>query len=294
MARKKIIVDMDGALCDFVASFKKAVHSVGYTFDLNLSKSYDLKKAINTTVADAQRVITEIFMQDSFWRGLPVFDPSMVQVFERLCKNYDVWIITAPYRLKENCRELKTEWIKRNLPFFPVAKILFSEKKWLVPADCIIEDSPEQLLHFKGVTVCMDAPYNQDVDTAYRVRCWEEIEKLLIHDRVLDKKHKEKGVKFNHGKTQWALVDFESLEPMVEVLMHGAKKYSPDNWKNVNPRDYVDSLLRHVTELSDSIKKRDGGTKDSPIIDKDSGLRLIGHIMCNALFLAWFEREEKI
>lgn len=36
----------------------------------------------------------------------------------------------------------------------------------------------------------------------------------------------EQGNRFNTGKLKWSLVPFRALEPMVEVLMFGAKKYS--------------------------------------------------------------------
>ena len=42
---------------------------------------------------------------------------------------------------------------------------------------------------------------------------------------------KLKAERHNEGKIKWSLVPFRALEPMVQVLMFGAKKYSPDNWK---------------------------------------------------------------
>ena len=41
----------------------------------------------------------------------------------------------------------------------------------------------------------------------------------------------ETGTRYNTGKIQWSLVDFDSLEPMVRVLEFGAKKYDAHNWK---------------------------------------------------------------
>lgn len=41
----------------------------------------------------------------------------------------------------------------------------------------------------------------------------------------------EKALRYNKNKLKWSYVDFPSLEPMVEVLMFGAEKYAPDNWK---------------------------------------------------------------
>ena len=291
---KKIFVDMDGVLCDFVKQFGIAVNKLGYKFDIVKSKSYDLRKAIPAELKTAQEILETIFMDDNFWTNIPVFDKDTVEVLEKLYNEHDVWIVTTPYPPKKNCEELKIEWVKKHLPFFNTKKILFSKEKWLLDADCIIEDNSQNIRHFKGVTVCIDAPYNRDIEPTYRVKNWKELEKIIIKEKALDKKHKEKGVKFNYGKLLWSLVDFESLEPMVEVLMHGAKKYSPDNWKNVDPYEYVDSLLRHVTEFSDEVRKNKGKKKKSFIADHDSKLRLIGHIMCNALFISYFEKQGKL
>ena len=41
--------------------------------------------------------------------------------------------------------------------------------------------------------------------------------------------------RFNEGKIAWELMDFKSLEPLIEVLMFGATKYSKDNWKKGQP-----------------------------------------------------------
>jgi hypothetical protein len=86
----------------------------------------------------------------------------------------------------------------------------------------------------------------------------------------------ELALRYNQDKLNWSLVDFESLEPMVKVLEFGAKKYSPNNWKKGLPySSTLNSLLRHVFCLMKGEE-----------LDKESGLPHIGHIQCNAMFLA--------
>lgn len=82
--------------------------------------------------------------------------------------------------------------------------------------------------------------------------------------------------RFNSGKPQWTMVDFDALEPMVRVLDYGARKYSPHNWKKGLPyTQVVDSLMRHIIAFV--------GGED---IDQESGLPHVGHISCNAMFLS--------
>lgn len=90
------------------------------------------------------------------------------------------------------------------------------------------------------------------------------------------------ALRYNEGKRQWSLVDFKSLESMVEVLEFGAIKYDPYNWTKGMPVTKVsESLLRHMFAF---LK---GENKDS-----ESGLDHLGHIMCNAMFLSYIMREK--
>lgn len=85
------------------------------------------------------------------------------------------------------------------------------------------------------------------------------------------------------NKRRWDLVDFPSLEPLVQVLEFGAGKYSPDNWRKGLPvREQTASLMRHVVAYM-----------SGEDIDPESGLPHLGHIMCNTMFLSWHSRNRK-
>lgn len=56
--------------------------------------------------------------------------------------------------------------------------------------------------------------------------------------------------KHDQSKAQWHLLFHPTLVPaleyLVRVLMHGAEKYSPDNWVNCeDPTRYWDAEMRH-------------------------------------------------
>lgn len=90
---------------------------------------------------------------------------------------------------------------------------------------------------------------------------------------------KNKADRFNEGKPQWSLVDFKSLEPMVRVLEFGAEKYDRHNWKKgLTTSSICESLLRHVFALMNGQET-----------DPESGLPHVGHIQCNAMFLAYMK-----
>jgi hypothetical protein len=92
----------------------------------------------------------------------------------------------------------------------------------------------------------------------------------------------EQALRYNQGKPQWSLVDFDSLEGLVHVLEHGARKYSKDNWKKGMPVTQVsESLMRHLFAF---LRGED--------VDPESGCRHISHVMCNTMFLEYILREK--
>lgn len=98
----------------------------------------------------------------------------------------------------------------------------------------------------------------------------------------------KEGRKFDDGKTQWSLLPWEGLEDIVRILMLGAKKYAPENWKYVpNARErYINALLRHFIAWS-FLGER---------YDPESGYSHLAHTGCCLLFLMWLEKhpqEEK-
>lgn len=91
----------------------------------------------------------------------------------------------------------------------------------------------------------------------------------------------EKADRYNEGKRKWSLVDFKSLEPLVEVLEFGSKKYSINNWKKgLDEKEILESMMRHLAALMDGEET-----------DKESGISHMGHIQCNAMFYNYFKRK---
>lgn len=89
------------------------------------------------------------------------------------------------------------------------------------------------------------------------------------------------GIKFDNDKEQWSLLPFETMREVVHVLMFGAKKYAPDNWKHVNPNErYFDACIRHLTAWQNGEKN-----------DKETGKNHLAHAICCLIFLLWKEKN---
>ena len=90
------------------------------------------------------------------------------------------------------------------------------------------------------------------------------------------------ALRYNSGKLEWSLVDFDSLEGLVRVLEYGKDKYARHNWKKGMPVTQVtESLMRHLFAYL--------GGED---VDPESGCRHISHVMCNAMFIEYIMREK--
>ena len=90
------------------------------------------------------------------------------------------------------------------------------------------------------------------------------------------------GQKFDKGKPRWSLLPFRELKNVVEILTFGADKYAKNNWQKVDnaTERYSDAALRHLTSWLSGEKK-----------DPESGKSHLAHVVCNILFLMWFENE---
>lgn len=70
---------------------------------------------------------------------------------------------------------------------------------------------------------------------------------------------------------------------MVSALEFGAAKYSPDNWKKGLPTEEIlGSLIRHLAALQSGEE-----------LDPESNVHHTGHILCNAMFLAYMYQSKR-
>ena len=99
-------------------------------------------------------------------------------------------------------------------------------------------------------------------------------------------KEPELALRYNDGKPQLVFIlDFpNAVEGLSNIKSFGAKKYELHNWKRGRGfRDTISSLLRHLMASA------------SEVVDKDSGLPHIDHVVWNALALAeWYRTHPEL
>lgn len=94
---------------------------------------------------------------------------------------------------------------------------------------------------------------------------------------------KDGGMKCDKNKDMWELAPWESFEQIIKIMTYGAKKYEPDNWKNVEINRLISAFMRHLVQW---IK--------GEIIDKESGFRHTSHMATNAVFINFIDMRDNI
>ena len=93
---------------------------------------------------------------------------------------------------------------------------------------------------------------------------------------------KVRGTRYNAGKDVMTLISPLFKRGIARVLHWALKnKYGPWNWaKGLDVAEVCDSLERHLDDL-----------RTGKFYDKDSGLPVVDHIGCNAMFLSHFHHN---
>lgn len=92
----------------------------------------------------------------------------------------------------------------------------------------------------------------------------------------------KKALRYDDGKLDWTLLDFDSLVPAVKVMTYGAKKYDRNNWKLPldDNQQHIRCAFRHLIAIAQGQE-----------IDEESGERHSGHVICNMMMYNFHTKE---
>lgn len=95
-------------------------------------------------------------------------------------------------------------------------------------------------------------------------------------------KEEQEGQKYDEGKLDWTLVPWAAMEQVVEVLMHGERTHSRDNWRHVSDaeRRYISAAQRHLVDYMKGER-----------FDKESLSSVLAHAICDLLFVLELRTE---
>lgn len=106
----------------------------------------------------------------------------------------------------------------------------------------------------------------------------------IIKTFILMTNLNQPGVKDDANKLRYDLIPTSAITGLAEVLTMGAKKYTPNGWRNVPDgiERYYAALYRHLLAW-----------RNGEQIDPESGLHHLKHVMINVAFLLELSSDEK-
>jgi len=163
------LVDLDGTVCDFIGPLIERHNEI--------SKDKLCREDINAWDLKKFGIADTTWQTPGFFISLRPLEGA-VEVLYKMHQNGDLlWIVTNALDI-DFIEEEKATWVREHLPF--VRGIIFSDKKYELPADAImIDDCPEYLEKFTGTTIKMNTPYNSHVKADYAADDWKDIDNIV-------------------------------------------------------------------------------------------------------------------
>lgn len=171
-----LLIDQDDVLAEYIKGVTKAYNEKYNTY-ISASEciSWNLYQVFG------EEVETIMHEPDLFRKLEPVKDA--LEVFERLYKSelFEMYIVTAANPV---CVPAKVEWIKEHLSFFPIDRVIFCQRKYMIKGDFLLDDGMHNIEEFKqtgGTPIIFERPHNEFKGKGIlRVRDWLDFEKLIM------------------------------------------------------------------------------------------------------------------
>lgn len=92
------------------------------------------------------------------------------------------------------------------------------------------------------------------------------------------------GRKYDSDKPRIGLVPPKSLIEVAKVLTYGAKKYSAENWRQVEGKEwrYFDAAQRHLWQYH-----------SGQVVDSETNINHLAHAICSLMFLLELDLEKQ-
>ena len=175
MSKLPIFLDMDEVICDFL---HRLCSDYNNQYDKNVKvddiKSWELAPHIGENGI-------AIFNQPGFFESLLPIENAIETIFKLQNEKYEIFIISSP--MNEHSVFEKYIWVKRHLPFFPIENLILIGNKGgileKIDKGILFDDCPDYLTKFKGLSVAKDMPYNQNIQSDYRINNWNDFYSIV-------------------------------------------------------------------------------------------------------------------
>lgn len=184
MSKQTLWIDMDEVICNFLNKLLcQCKEKLNIDIKLPDIKQWELKQYIGEEGI-------KLFNTPGFFIDLKPIDGSIKYLKKLHNEEHKTFIISSPQN--EYCAFEKYQWVKKHLSFFPIGNLILVGNKGdllsKIYDGILFDDCGKYLEMFRGTSVAMDMPYNQNVQSEYRVSSWEDfyyvVKSLEISNRT--------------------------------------------------------------------------------------------------------------
>jgi 5'(3')-deoxyribonucleotidase len=168
MKKLKILIDMDGIVCDTLPYWlQKIAEKTGKIAQVEDITEWDLLKCAPLVGCDP-KVVFGMLQDPGFIYNIKPVWGAREAVKALQDAGHEIYLVTArcgPVSMPDTL-----EWVKKHLPFINAEKqVIFCYNKRLIPADVLIDDKMETLVdysahHPEALMMAIKYPYNAPLE----------------------------------------------------------------------------------------------------------------------------------
>jgi 5'(3')-deoxyribonucleotidase len=184
-ARKRVLLDCDGILANFVESYLDIVtHVTGRRYSLEDVTRFDICGSLGLSHTESVIIKKALSEQRGFCLALKVY-PGAKDGVARLRELADVYIVTSPWNSSQTWMHEREQWLREHFGI-PHSHIIHTSAKYVCRGDVFVDDKVDavakwQAEHPSALAVVWDTPHNQDdhAPGLFRTNDWTSLYHLV-------------------------------------------------------------------------------------------------------------------
>lgn len=175
-----VAIDLDDTISLFIQSWLDRYNcKSGDHLDTDKITDWDISRFV---LPEWNLKVYDILKEDCIYEKAEI-KKDVVETIQWLLEVADVYILTA---YNYNIAKAKGKWIEKNLPFFLIENLIFSNKKHIYNIDYLIDDNYEKVIGFNGCGILFqdeNTPWNHKYTNHYpTVHNWLDIQTFFENE----------------------------------------------------------------------------------------------------------------
>jgi 5'(3')-deoxyribonucleotidase len=131
-------------------------------------------------------IYIETFHEEDFVDKVRPKKDAIQYIQKWIKEGHDVFIVTACLDLV--ALEKKMAWVAKNIPEFPLKRLVSLSEKSAMWGDILVDDGPHNILEWKdnGEPIVFHREYNKRLDGFQRVRSFRDIDEIISRKLCLN------------------------------------------------------------------------------------------------------------